>query len=159
MWNSSLCCWERRAATATAGGGRTGGWHLCCAETGCGPARVWARRRSGLYRLRAARLRVCLCAIIARSLGRCQHLASVRPPCKVVCHKVGLEYSEPAYYRDIKVWIPDVQFGRDAMPPCPHCKSMMHISPHGWRVNHDARRVTDLFSHYSIMSRRYICST
>lgn len=78
---------------------------------------------------------------------------------KVVCHKVGLEYSEPAYYRDIKVWLPDVQFGPDAMPPCPHCKSMRHVSPHGWRLNHHARRVTDLFSHYYIMSRRYICST
>jgi len=41
----------------------------------------------------------------------------------VVCKKLGLLYNEPAYYRDIYVWLPDVCWGTEAMPPCVICKT------------------------------------
>jgi len=77
---------------------------------------------------------------------------------KYICRKLGIEYSEPAYYQKIIVWLPDVQFGCNI--PCPNdecdndsCKF------HAWRDDHIARRVTDLYGHYYIMSRRYKCNS
>ena len=40
-----------------------------------------------------------------------------------VCRKLGIEYGEPSYYRDIYVWLPDVRWGDEAMPPCVECHS------------------------------------
>ena len=44
---------------------------------------------------------------------------------KLICTKLGLDFSEPSYYRDIRVWIPDLEFGAEAMPPCVECKKMV----------------------------------
>jgi len=41
---------------------------------------------------------------------------------KLICTKLGLDFSEPSYYRDIRVWIPDLEFGAEAMPPCVSAK-------------------------------------
>ena len=35
----------------------------------------------------------------------------------------NVDISLPAYYCDVKFWIPEVQFGIEAMPPCPNCHS------------------------------------
>ena len=37
---------------------------------------------------------------------------------KYVCSKLHILYDEPAYYRDILVWLPDERW--DVMPPCVH---------------------------------------
>lgn len=74
-----------------------------------------------------------------------------------ICKKLGLEYGEPAYYRDILVWLPDERWGAEAMPPCVHCDSAAQVGVHGYRDDHFGRRICGLESHYFIISRRYIC--
>lgn len=61
------------------------------------------------------------------------------------------------YIVDVKFWLPDVQWGPEAMPCCPTCKSSKHVKPHGFRDNHFGRRVTEMHKHYFIQSRRHIC--
>ena len=69
-----------------------------------------------------------------------------------VCRKLGLEFSLQAYYRDIVVWVPDLHWGAI---PCPNgCGAP--LSSNGW-TDHTARRVHDLYGHYFVMSKRYIC--
>lgn len=74
-----------------------------------------------------------------------------------VCEKLGIVHQEPAYYRDIKVWLPDLQWGREATPPCVQCGSAKHVGVHGYRDNHFGRRVVGLTENYFVISRRYIC--
>ena len=76
---------------------------------------------------------------------------------RLVCAKLGVEYGEPAYYRDIKVWLPDEQWGSEAMPPCVECESAAEVGVHGFHDSHFGRRVCGLASHYFVISRRYIC--
>ena len=52
---------------------------------------------------------------------------------KHVCNKLGIEYGEPSYYKDLYVWLPDERWGPMAMPPCPTCKSCTHVSPHDFQ--------------------------
>ncbi len=49
---------------------------------------------------------------------------------RLVCMKLGLFYGKPSYYRHIHVWLPDVRWGSEAMPPCVACKSAEDVSPH-----------------------------
>jgi hypothetical protein len=62
-----------------------------------------------------------------------------------------------AYYRDVYIWLPDMQYG--AMPPCPSCSSADDVGAHGWRDNHICRRVCGLDTSYFVISRRYVCRT
>ena len=75
----------------------------------------------------------------------------------MVCAKLGLDFGEQSYYRDIKVWLPDVQWGDEATPPCVECESAAEVRPHGFRDNHFGRRICGVKTHYFAMSRRYIC--
>ena len=74
-----------------------------------------------------------------------------------VCKKLGITFYEPSYYRDIRVWLPELQWGKEATPPCPCCKSARRVGVHAWRDNHFGRRICDLTSHYFVMTCRYIC--
>ena len=47
---------------------------------------------------------------------------------------------EPAYIRDVYVWLPDVRWGPKAMPCCPTCETAAHVGNHGFQTNHSARR-------------------
>ena len=76
---------------------------------------------------------------------------------KEVCEKLGLVYGEPSYYKDLRVWLPDLEFGAEAMPPCVECCSSKRVGVHAFRTNHCARRICDLTDHYFVMSRRYKC--
>lgn len=76
-----------------------------------------------------------------------------------ICNLLHLEVAEKSYYRDIYVWLPDVRWGAEAIPPCPHCKSNLHVGFHCWRENHAGRRICGLDEHYFAISRRYICHT
>ncbi len=64
---------------------------------------------------------------------------------RLICKKLQLIYTEPAYYRNIKIWIPDVQWGRKAMPPCVQSEHF------GWCV-------CALKNHYFVVSRCYKCT-
>ena len=74
-----------------------------------------------------------------------------------VCKKLNIRYSEPYYYRDVVVWVPDEQWGVECTPCCPSCGKNDKVGVHGYRTNHFGRRIVSLNSHYFIMSRRYIC--
>ena len=73
-----------------------------------------------------------------------------------LCRLLGLEYGEPSYYRDVKVWLPDEQWGAEAMPPCPVCESARDVGVHSWQNVHYGRRICSMSTHYYIISRRYI---
>ena len=77
-----------------------------------------------------------------------------------VCKRLKLQYTEENkfYFRDIKVWLPDQQWGLKAMPPCVLCKSAANVKIHGFRDNHFGRRICDLDGHYFVISRRYKCT-
>lgn len=72
---------------------------------------------------------------------------------RMVCGKLGLKYGEPAYYRDVVIWLPDLRWGDDGLPPCPECHCR-RVGPHMFRENHDGRRICGLTEHYFILSRR-----
>jgi hypothetical protein len=74
-----------------------------------------------------------------------------------LCKKLGIQLQEQAYYRDIRVWFPDVEGGVSCMPMCLTCKSNMNVRPHSYPVHHPGRRVVTFDSHYFIMSRQYLC--
>jgi hypothetical protein len=60
------------------------------------------------------------------------------------------------YVRDLRVWLPHVQYGHMAF--CPGCGSNTDVGVHGFRdEGWVARRVTKLGLDYCIMSCRYIC--
>ena len=75
-----------------------------------------------------------------------------------ICTKLGLSHDDPSYYRDIKVWIPDLQYGAEAKPPCVECKKTDRVGVHCYAgTGHCARRICSLTGHYFVMTRRYIC--
>ena len=59
------------------------------------------------------------------------------------------------YYQDVRVWLPDEEFGMS--PPCPSCHSNSRIGVHSYSGKTPARRVLGVTSHYFHMTRRYIC--
>ena len=76
---------------------------------------------------------------------------------KVVCSKLSIEYGEPLYYRDIYVWIFDLRWGDEALPPCVECKKIDQVGVHDYHAKNSGRRVCGLTVHYFVMSRRYTC--
>ena len=74
-----------------------------------------------------------------------------------LCKKLGIQLQEQAYYRDIRVWFPDVEGGVSCMPMCLTCKSNMNVRPHSYPVHHPGQCVVTFDSHYFIMSRQYLC--
>ena len=71
-----------------------------------------------------------------------------------IAEVLGLPFSEPSYYRDIYVWLPDVRWAAvEAMPCCSNGK----MGFHGWRDSHHGRRITDMNTNYFALSRRYVC--
>ena len=76
-----------------------------------------------------------------------------------ICRKLGIQMCELAYYRDVRVWFPDVEGGRGmCMPFCVTCKQQTNVRAHSYPTHHPGRRVTTFNSHYYIMSRQYLCT-
>jgi hypothetical protein len=73
------------------------------------------------------------------------------------CERFELAYGEPSYYRDVKIWLPDVQWGKEFAPCCPICQRNNRVGVHGYQTNHHGRRIVRLRDHYFLISRRYIC--
>jgi len=71
-----------------------------------------------------------------------------------ICCVLQIELLELSYYRDIYVWLPDVRWGQEAMPPCPNCLSSQLVGEHGWRDYYFGRRISGLVTHYFVISRR-----
>jgi hypothetical protein len=74
---------------------------------------------------------------------------------KFICGKLGIDMDLEGYYRDVRVWLPDEQYG--LWPTCPSCHANSSIGVHGYSHKTIARRVIGLKNHYFILSRRYIC--
>jgi hypothetical protein len=74
-----------------------------------------------------------------------------------LCKMLHIQFHEQAYYRDIRLWFPDVEGGVACMPTCITCKSNMNVRPHSYPTHHPGRRVVTFDSHYYIMSRQYLC--
>ena len=75
-----------------------------------------------------------------------------------ICSKLGLDYGEPSYYRDIYVWLPDERWGEEAKPPCVECEDASEVGVHAYQSTHFGRRICGLNDHYFMISRRYICN-
>ena len=73
----------------------------------------------------------------------------------LICKKLSHTMCLHGYYQDVRVWLPDEEFGMS--PPCPSCHSNSRIGVHGYSGKTPARRVIGLTSHYFLMTRRYIC--
>jgi hypothetical protein len=74
-----------------------------------------------------------------------------------IAKKLSLPVYHYTYYRDVRVWIPDLQYGKDCMPSCPCCKSKSRVTIHGFQPKHYGRIVVGLAETYYIISRRYRC--
>ena len=74
-----------------------------------------------------------------------------------ICAWVSIECTEPSYFRDVYVWLPEVRWGMAAMPCCRSCKSNSRVGAHCWRDNHFGRRIIAMDTCYFAISRRYIC--
>ena len=48
---------------------------------------------------------------------------------ELVCKRLSIDFSEPSYYRDIKVWLPNWQWEVEAMPPCVECEESSSDPP------------------------------
>jgi hypothetical protein len=74
-----------------------------------------------------------------------------------ICKRLNIAFQEPSYYRDIKVWLPQEQFGRSSKPPCPTCGTAQHVRVKDWP--YPGRRVftADARGHYFVCTRRYQC--
>ena len=70
---------------------------------------------------------------------------------KMLCSKLGLNFGEQSYYRDIRIWLPEEEFG--IMPTCVQCKENHAVHSHSWRDNHFGRRITGLTTHYFVIAR------
>ena len=56
---------------------------------------------------------------------------------ELVCKRLSIDFSEPSYSRDVKVWLPNWQWGMplEAMPPCVECEESSCVSEHLWPDN------------------------
>ena len=75
-----------------------------------------------------------------------------------ICDTLGVQIDgfSPVYVKDLRVWLPHLQFGHLAF--CPGCESNAHVGVHGFRTSlRAARRVTAINDDYFAMSCRYIC--
>ncbi|GFH52552.1 hypothetical protein CTEN210_09028 [Chaetoceros tenuissimus] len=84
----------------------------------------------------------------------------IRKECSsAVCQKLGIPHEAEGYYKDIRVWLPDVEF--QYMPHCPTCSNNDRVAPHCYGEGDKtiSRSVISVSNNYSLLSRRYICHT
>jgi len=60
---------------------------------------------------------------------------------KAICKKLSLNFSERYYYRNIRVWFPEIEFGPQCVPTCVSCKRSGAVAVHGYFEKCPARRV------------------
>jgi hypothetical protein len=83
----------------------------------------------------------------------------IRSECaQKVCNLLDIPFCERAYYRDIRVWFPDVEGGMACTPSCPTCNRQSFVRIHGYPTHHPGRRVITFDSCIYILSRQYCCT-
>ena len=78
-----------------------------------------------------------------------------------ICKELKMDeklIGEPAYYCDIKVWLPEIQFGIEAMPPCPNCKSNANVVRHQLPRKHVGREYIGIEKKKYCMGAEYKCN-
>lgn len=80
-----------------------------------------------------------------------------REAAKAVYQKLKSKFSDPHYYRDIRVWLPEVEGGQACMPCCCTCGRNDEVRVQGYTLKHPARRIFSFDLDYYIMSRQYMC--
>ena len=65
-------------------------------------------------------------------LDECKKYSYVLPGKRAsyYCRKLGITFHERAYYRDVHIWLPHIQYGTDFTPACINCKTCKHVRPH-----------------------------
>lgn len=76
---------------------------------------------------------------------------------RIMCKKLSILYSEPAYYQDVRIWIPEIQYGKEYCPPCVSCKSNSRVARHRCFQRCPSRVVVGIERTYHIMTWQYIC--
>eukprot|EP00956_Cyclotella_meneghiniana_P003609 scaffold4428_cov57-Cyclotella_meneghiniana.AAC.1 len=61
------------------------------------------------------------------------------------------------YYRDIKVWLPDILMLGGFAPFCPTCKCNSHVSIRACHSNHIGRLIIGLTQNYHVLTVQYKC--
>ncbi|GFH55445.1 hypothetical protein CTEN210_11921 [Chaetoceros tenuissimus] len=82
----------------------------------------------------------------------------IRKECSsFLCQKLGIPHEAEGYYKDIRVWLPDVEF--KYMPHCPTCSNNDRVATHCYGEGNKtiSRTVVSVSNNYSLLSRRYIC--
>ena len=63
-----------------------------------------------------------------------------------------------AYYRSIKVWIPELMFGGQCRPCCPTCKRDNDVICWGFNKQNIGRMIVSLKENYFVLTHRYKCN-
>lgn len=61
-----------------------------------------------------------------------------------IAKKLTLTAYHYSYYRDVRVWLPDLQYGNECKPCCPCCKSKSKVTVHGFHSKHHGRMIIGL---------------
>jgi hypothetical protein len=73
-----------------------------------------------------------------------------------ICKKLKIESDKPGYYKGVKVWLPEIQWGPDCTPCCVRCGESKSVGDHGF--DKDAQRlVVGVQANYYIITRRWKC--
>jgi hypothetical protein len=75
----------------------------------------------------------------------------------MIAKRLSLPVYHYTYYRDVRVWIPDLQYGKNCMPACPCCTSKARVTIHGFHSKHYGQIIVGLTEIYYIISRQYQC--
>ena len=60
-----------------------------------------------------------------------------------------------AYYRDVRVWLSEIQYGCMVLHPCPYCCMNKHVVKYCWPTNHVAWSYVGLKTTKHLMGRQY----
>lgn len=75
----------------------------------------------------------------------------------LICEKLGISHDAEGYYKDIRVWLPDIEF--KYMPHCPTCSNNDRVGVHCYGEGNKtiSRSVISVSTNYCLLTRRYIC--
>lgn len=76
---------------------------------------------------------------------------------KKICKSLNIRCEGQYYYRDVKVWFPEMEFPQQCLIVCPGCNRSDRVGVHAYSQKTIARLVIGLKTNYYIMGRRHIC--
>eukprot|EP00956_Cyclotella_meneghiniana_P039395 scaffold171059_cov23-Cyclotella_meneghiniana.AAC.1 len=70
---------------------------------------------------------------------------------------VAWKPSNKLYYRDIKIWLPEILLTGHCYPFCPTCKRNSHVSRRAFHSNNIGRTIIGLKQNYHVLTCQYEC--